>query len=173
MRHCNTIALALVVALASGCASVPRQTTADRAPLPLASEGTAQRAVANLSAASGTLASGRLLLLAEPGGVRARGTLGGMRAGAVHLLKVHERGDCRAVDARSAGQPVTLAPGAAAVGASLRADRDGRADVDLMLAGVVLGGGARNDIDSRALVLSRAEVAHGGARVACGIISVE
>jgi superoxide dismutase, Cu-Zn family len=168
-----TTALALVAALASGCASVPRQPATTRAALPLASVGTAQRAVANLAAASGTLASGRLQLLAEPGAVRVRGTLGGMHAGAAHLLQAHERGDCSAVDARSAGPAVSLAPAAAPVGASLRADRDGRAVVDLLLPGVVLGGGARNDIDGRALVLSRADVAHAGARVACGIISVE
>lgn len=168
--------LAIVLALTAGCASTSRPSAAPRSaapPAPLATTGTANLAIANLSAASGTLVSGRLFLRPAEGGVRITGTLGGLPRKSGHGLQVHERGDCSAVDARSAGAPFEpLAPGQA-VGGRILSDAKGVAEIDLLLPGVVLGGGARNDIAGRALVVLGPEPGPAPARRACGVIRVQ
>ena len=92
-------------------------------------------------------------------------------------LQVHERGDCSAVDARSAGRyydPLAGARQDGAVGTSpdrIVADPEGVATVDLLLRGAVLGGGADNDILGRALLVLGATPGAISARVACGVIT--
>ena len=76
---------------------------------------------------------------------------------------MHEKGDCSAVDASSAGghfNPAANVHGRAGSGAhhagdmdNLVADGEGVARVDIHLQGVTLGGGAANDIAGRALVV--------------------
>lgn len=170
------LVLAVLVATAlAGCASAPRATVppgpATRAQLlPIASTGTLQAAAANLAAASGTIASGRLELRAVPGGVRVSGVLGGLTRNGTHELAVHERGSCSAVDASSAGSVIDAgAPGAAT--ARFVADPTGVARVDVLLPGVVLGGAARNDAVGRALVVVGHAGGRGGVRVACGVVT--
>src|SRR5690606_26726480 len=95
-----------LAALLSSCASAPQPATV---PAPArvrqpADRGTAARAVANLASASGGLVSGRVQLEQVDGGVRATGTIGGLVRNGAHGLQVHERGDCSAVDAASAGR---------------------------------------------------------------------
>jgi len=102
---------------------------------------------------------------------------------------IHERGDCSAVDASSAGNhfnPSGAAHGRAGTGKhhlgdmdNLRADAQGRANVDIHLKGVTLGGGAATDIAGRALVVHanaddyRSQPAgNAGVRIACGVIRV-
>ena len=165
----------LAALLLAACASAPPKP----APLPpapaMATTGTAQRAIANLASASGTLVSGRVELRPAAGGVRVTGIVGGLTRNGAHGLQVHERGDCSAVDARSAGNYFDPS-GARGVGGSsdrIVADPDGVAKVDLLLRGAVLGGGAPNDIAGRALVVLGATSGASGARVACGVIAVQ
>ena len=100
-RISAALATALVLSLA-GCASQPAS-TAQPAKASATAASTAKQAVANLAAASGTLVSGRLLLQPMGGGVRITGDIGGLQPGSSHGFHIHEKGDCSAVDASSAG----------------------------------------------------------------------
>ena len=179
MRSLRPVAALAATALLAACASAPRapQPAAEALPARPASAatGTAQRAIANLAASSGTLVSGRMELRAEPGGVRVGGEIGGLTRNGAHVLQVHERGDCSAVDASSAG-PYFDASGAGPAGGHperIVADPRGVARVDLRLPGAVLGGGAGNDIAGRALVVLGSTRGATGARVACGVITAQ
>lgn len=179
-----TIALALAAALLlSACASAPRTVDAPApaqaavTPPEIARTGPVSRAVANLASASGSLVSGRMLLTAVPDGVRVRGQVGGLVRNGAHGLQVHERGDCSAVDARSAGRyydPLAGTRQDGAVGEApgrIVAGPDGVATVDLTVRGAVLGGGADNDILGRSLLVLGATPGAISARVACGVIT--
>jgi len=172
--------------LLGACASAP---TPAPAPPVVAAASTAQMAEANLAPASASIVSGRLALVPEAGGVHITGMIGGLQPLQQPAFHVHERGDCSAVDASSAGnhfnptQQPHGAPGSAGrhLGdmPNLRADARGRANVDVHLSGVTLGGGAANDIAGRALIVHaqpddyRSQPAgNAGVRIACGIIRV-
>ena len=124
---------------------------------------TAQEAVANLASASGSRVSGRLTLMPMGGGVHVRGEVGGLAPGSAHGFHIHEKGDCSAADAASAGghfNPAARPHGRAGQGAhhagdadNLVADARGVAKVDVHVGGVTLGGGAANDIAGRAVVV--------------------
>ena len=117
------------------------------------------------------------------------GLIGGLQPMQQAGFHIHERGDCSAVDASSAGNhfnPGGAAHGRAGTGKhhlgdmdNLRADAQGRANVDIHLKGVTLGGGAATDIAGRALVVHanaddyRSQPAgNAGVRIACGVIRV-
>lgn len=171
-------------ALLSACAASPSTT---RSPLPdvvpaepveFAEAGTASEAVANLASASGSLVSGRVMLRAEAGAVRVGGEVGGLVPNGAHGLQVHEKGDCSAADASSAGpffDPLEGFSQRGAVGANpgrIFADEHGVAQVDLLIPGAVLGGGSANDIAGRALLVLGATPGAFSARVACGAITI-
>lgn len=170
---------ATVLLLLAACATAPPQ----REPHPvepqrqIAQSGTAAKAIANLASASGSLVSGRMVLVEVDGGVRIRGLVGALVRNGAHGMQVHERGDCSAVDAASAGRyydPLAGALQDGAVGATpgrIVADADGVAKVDLVIPGAVLGGGADNDIVGRSLLVLGATPGAISARVACGIVT--
>ena len=184
MRHASTLAVFATLFVA-GCTSTPKP------PEPAApgAESTASMAQANLASASGSLVSGRIELMPMGNGVHLRGTIGGFQPNSVHGLHVHEKGDCSAADASSAGphfNPANSAHGRASSPThhagdmdNITAGADGTAAIDIHLAGVTLGGGAANDIADRALVVHAAAddytsqpAGNSGARVACGVIKV-
>ncbi|MGY1518879.1 superoxide dismutase family protein [Luteimonas sp. A482] len=170
--------LAAAVLLAA-CASAPPSPRGTPPPPPrqIAEAGTMASAIANLASASGTLVSGRMVMVQAADGVRVRGQVGGLVRNGAHGLQVHERGDCSAVDARSAGRyydPLAGARQDGAVGEApgrIVAGPDGVATVDLLLRGAVLGGGADNDIVGRSLLVLGATPGAISARVACGVIT--
>ena len=180
------IGSAALVAL-SACSTTPPPPP-PAPPMPTVS--TAKMAEANLSAASASIVSGRLALVPDPrGGVHITGVIGGLQPLQTAAFHVHERGDCSAVDASSAGghfNPTNQPHGRSSAGAhhlgdmdNLRADAQGRVNVDVRLPGVTLGGGAPNDIAGRALIVHanaddyRSQPAgNAGARLSCGIIRV-
>ena len=180
MRHAS---FAIVVALGvTACATKP-----PAPPAPPAPQSTAKSGQANLAAASGSLVSGRVMLAPMRDGVHLTGTLGGFQPGSVHGLHVHEKGDCSAADASSAGghfNPAGSAHGRAGTPThhagdmdNVTADGNGQVQLDIHLANVTLGGGAPNDIANRALVVHAAAddymtqpSGNSGARVACGVI---
>ena len=154
-----------------------------------AATGTAQEAVVNLAPASGSLVSGRLLLRPMTGGVHVSGEIGGLGAGDVRGFHVHEKGDCSAADASSAGghfNPGAQPHGRAGQGPhhagdsdNLVADGRGVARVNAHLSGVTLGGGAASDIAGRAVIMhaqaddyATQPTGNAGARVACGVIRI-
>ena len=167
--------------LLCACASGPRTASEPQPPPPepreIAAIGTHTNAVANLASASGSLVSGRMLLAATGDGVRVRGQVGGLVPHGAHGLQVHERGNCSAVDARSAGRyydPLAGARQDGAVGENpdrIVADADGVATVDMTVRGAVLGGGSDNDILGRSLLVLGATPGAISARVACGVIT--
>lgn len=191
MKPLSHAALALAVAATlAACASAPPQTATPSAPAPAAhNASTAKQAVANLASASGSLVSGRLTLAPMGDGVHLAGDIGGLQPGSSHGFHIHEKGDCSAVDASSAGghfNPGAQPHGRAGHGAhhagdsdNLVADANGVAHVDAHVSGVSLGGGAANDIAGRAIIVhavaddySSQPAGNAGARVACGVIRV-
>ncbi len=163
--------------LLAACASAPSPRAATTPPRHIASTGTEAKAIANLASASDSLVSGRMVLVQVEGGVRVRGLVGGLVRNGAHGLQVHERGDCSAVDARGAGRYYDPRAGAqqdGAVGTApgrIVAGPDGVAQVDLLVPGAVLGGGADNDIVGRSLLVLGATPGAISARVACAVIT--
>lgn len=172
----------------AACASTPPPAATASVPAATAhNASTAKQAIANLASASGSLVSGRLTLLPMGDGVHISGEIGGLQAGSSHGFHIHEKGDCSAVDASSAGghfNPAAKPHGRAGHGAhhagdgdNLVANAQGVARVDAHFSGVSLGGGAANDIAGRALIVHAAAddyssqpAGNAGARVACGVI---
>jgi Cu-Zn family superoxide dismutase len=181
IRSLTVLSIALGLA---ACASAPPPT-----PAPPTPQHRIQHAMANMAPASASLVSGRLLIDAIDGGVRIHGELGGLGRNGVHAIHVHERGDCSAADASTAGghfNPDGVAHGRAGMPPhhlgdmdNLHANAQGVAKVDLHLHGVTLGSGAANDILGRAIIVhanpddyTSQPTGNAGARVACGVIDI-
>ena len=186
MSSIRLILPASALLLLAACGSTPPPRTP---PPAVPAVSTASMAESNLSPASASLVSGRLALVPEAGGVHISGMIGGLQPLQQAAFHVHERGDCSAVDASSAGEhfnPTAQPHGRPDAGPhhlgdmpNLRADAKGRANVDIHLQGVTLGGGAANDIAGRALIVHARADAHrsqpagnAGVRIACGLIRV-
>ena len=182
----SLLAVSLALVLSACASSMPGPASTSTL---AATRSTAQEATANLASASGSRVSGRLALMPMGDGVHLMGEVGGLSPGSSHGFHVHEKGDCSAADATSAGghfNPAAQPHGRAGQGAhhagdadNLMANASGVAKVDVHLRGVTLGGGAANDIAGRAVVVHavaddyRSQPAgNAGARVACGVISV-
>ena len=183
----STLMLAIAAALLAGCArtGTPTATAAAAAP----AKSTASRATVNLAPASASLVSGTLTLVPMGDGVHITGEVGGLKPGDVRGFHIHEKGDCSAADASSAGghfNPGAQAHGRAGQGAhhagdtdNIVADAKGVARINAHVSGVTLGGGAANDIAGRAVIVHAAAddytsqpTGNAGARVACGVIRV-
>jgi Cu-Zn family superoxide dismutase len=181
IRSLTVLSIALGLA---ACASAPPPK-----PAPPKPQHRIQHAMANMAPASASLVSGRLLIDAIDGGVRIHGELGGLGRNGVHAIHVHERGDCSAADASTAGghfNPDGVAHGRAGMPPhhlgdmdNLHANAQGVAKVDLHLHDVTLGSGAANDILGRAIIVhanpddyTSQPTGNAGARVACGVIDI-
>ncbi len=179
------IAIVLSACAATPIASSPTATSSTPGSPP--STSTAHIATANLGGASGSLVSGKLTLVPIRDGVRVTGDIGGLAPGSSHGFHVHDKGDCSAADASSAGghfNPTGSAHGKAGTHVhhagdidNIVADPSGVVHVDTHVAGVTLGGSAGNDIVGRAIVVHAAPddyrtqpSGNSGARIACGVI---
>jgi len=177
-------ASALALAACSTTPSAPKASTPD-----IPTTSTAKQAIAVLASASASRVSGSVTLVPMGKGLHLTGEIGGLPANSTHAFHVHEKGDCSAADASSAGphfNPFNAAHGKAGSGAhhagdmnNLTADAEGVAKINVHLEGVTLGGGAVNDVSGRALIVHAAAddyasqpAGNAGARVACGIIKV-
>lgn len=176
----------LAAALAAGCATTtPSNSPATPTPEPTAP---ARSATINLAPASGSLVSGRLTAMPMRDGVHFTGEIGGLTRNATHAIHVHEKGDCTAADATSAGghfNPTAQPHGRPDAGAhhegdmpNIVADANGVARVDLHVRGLSLGGGAAGDVAGRAVVVhaqaddyASQPAGNSGARIACGVIT--
>jgi Cu-Zn family superoxide dismutase len=113
-----------------------------------------------MTPASGSLVSGKLHATPMQNGVRITGELGGLSRGSTHAIHIHEKGDCSAADATSAGghfNPAQQQHGRAGSGPHHGGDMDnivananGVAVVNVQAIGVSLGGGD-TDIGGRAV----------------------
>lgn len=156
----------------------------------LATVSTVRQAGVNLAPASGSLVSGRLTVRPTDEGVRVTGEIGGLPPGSLHAIHIHEKGDCSAADASSAGghfNPTGEPHGRVGTPThhagdmnNIMSDSSGVAQVDVRAEGVVLGGGAANDAVGRAVVVhaepddyASQPSGDAGARVACGVIRAQ
>jgi len=161
--------LAATLALA-GCASKPVPPTA----------------VATLSPASGSQANGVVRFIQEGDHVVVRARVAGLTPNREHGFHVHEKGDCSAPDATSAGAHLNPdgkphGPQAAAHHAgdlpSLKADATGVAETSFEVKGALLGTGA-GDLIGKALIVHAdpddyltQPTGNSGKRIACGVIA--
>lgn len=190
MRAALVIAAVLATA---GCsrseppaAEVPPAPADTGAPPPEAAAPPPQHQV-TLAATAGNQAGGSLELSAAGDAVRVTGTVTGLKADTEHGFHVHEKGDCSAPDASSAGEhfnPTSQPHGDpngpehhAGDMTNLRADAQGTAQVDATLSGATLGDGGANDVVGKAVVVhEKADdyktqpSGNSGARIACGVI---
>jgi Cu-Zn family superoxide dismutase len=143
--------------------------------------------VANLQPTAGNTATGTVYLSQDGADVRIRGQLAGLKPNQEHGFHVHEKGDCSAPDATSAGghlNPTAKphgSPGASEHHAgdlpALRADDKGESAFTIRVPGTVLGSGA-GDFGGKALVVHASPddytsqpAGNSGPRIACGVIS--
>lgn len=178
-----TIAAAVAALAACGGQTV-KPTPPPPAPKPVS---TLQSATVVLASASGSLVSGKLSVRPMGDGVHFTGEIGGLTPNSTHAIHIHEKGDCSAADASSAGghfnpagQPhgeVDHGPHHAGDMDNLVANAEGVARVDAHASGVTLGGGAPNDVLGRGLIVHASAddyktqpTGNAGARLACGVI---
>ncbi len=168
-------AVVLAAAAITGCSSSIAATTAAHEEITVA-----------LLPRSGSPVNGIMTLTEDAGVLHLRGTVRRLQPGSEHGFHIHEKGDCSAPDASSAGghfNPDGKAHGKVSAAVhhagdlpSLKASPLGVATIDVVLHGVTLGEGPTS-IKGRSLVV------HGGAddftsqpsgnsgpRVACGVI---
>jgi Cu-Zn family superoxide dismutase len=188
MNHVlRTITIASFVGALAACGGQTTKPTPP--PAPPKPVSTAQSATVVLASASGSLVSGKLTLRPMGDGVHLTGEIGGLTPNSVHAIHIHEKGDCSAADASSAGghfNPAGQPHGQVGHGAhhagdmdNLNSDAEGVAKVDAHASGVTLGGGAANDVAGRAVIVHAVQddyksqpAGNAGARVACGVIKV-
>ncbi len=205
------VASVFAVLMATGCkpageeaatapAETPAPDTSEHAEKPapatpappetVTSPGTPQvpEARATLAPTQGNQAAGQLTLIAEDaGGVRVIGAIQGLAPNSVHGIHIHEKGDCSAPDASSAGahfnpgdEPHGDPEGTAHHAGdmpNITADAQGNAMVSLHVPGVGLGGDGPGDAMGKAIVVhEKADdyktqpAGDSGARIACGVI---
>lgn len=168
--------------LAGACAAALVAIGAGCALMPAAGPG----AQAQLMPRSGSAVSGTVGFTQRGDKLVMTGEVRGLRPNAEHGFHVHERGDCSAPDASSAGghfNPDAKPHGRAGQGQhhagdvpNLKADANGVARVDVELSWLSLAG-ATNGVIGRSLVVHRdpddyrsQPAGNSGPRVACGLI---
>ena len=139
-----------------------------------------------LESRSGSTVTGNLTLRDSSTGLRISGEVRGLKPDSEHGFHIHEKGDCSAPDATSAGghfNPAGAPHGRMGAGAhhagdmpNIKADAQGVAKVDQTVAGVTLAAGP-NGAAGRALVVHRdpddyssQPAGNAGPRVACGVV---
>jgi Cu-Zn family superoxide dismutase len=192
------IALSVAAALLAGCgkreeAAPPAADTADTpattvTPAPADAPAPAVTAAAQLAPTQGHNAAGTLTLQAEGDALRISGTLQGLTPNGEFGFHIHEKGDCSAPDASSAGGHFNPAnaqhgnPQGATHHAgdmlNAKSDAQGVAQVDAVATGVSLTAGQPNDARGKAIVLhekaddyATQPSGNSGARIACGVIN--
>ena len=170
------LALALTAAVAlAACTSTPHDPLAKLA-----------QASVQLQPTQGSQVQGQVVFATQrDGSVRVQGTVQGLAPNSEHGFHIHEKGDCSAPDATSAGGHFN--PGASAHGrmgsghsgdlSSLRADASGTARFDYSTRSITVGQGATNIIGRGVIVHKDADdyttqpTGNAGARLACGVIA--
>jgi Cu-Zn family superoxide dismutase len=145
-------------------------------------------AAVQLAPTQGNTATGMLSVTAEGDGVSLTGTLQGLKPDAEFGFHIHEKGDCSAPDASSAGEhfnPASAQHGNPSGDAhhagdmlNVKSEPDGSAKVDVQASGVTLHSGLPTDALGKAVVLhekaddyATQPSGNSGARIACGVIT--
>ncbi|HEV7632925.1 MAG TPA: superoxide dismutase family protein [Steroidobacteraceae bacterium] len=181
----------VVAAVLVGCGRVPGTNTQRLAANSAQVGAAAQPAVTALVALAPTRdskTSGTLTLVSEQGVVSINGQVGGLEPGSKHGFHVHEKGNCSARDASSAGgvfTPETVATkddsrlDAHQLGEvmNIEADDKGTAQVRIRLVGVSLKDGGPGDLKGKSIIVhaqpddpAAQPASDSGDRSACGVI---
>ena len=172
------VTVSILAGLFSACSSV------DTAPVQTAGKPPPPQASALLAPTQGNTVQGNVIFRQEErGGIRVIAEVSGLTPG-LHGFHVHEKGDCSAPDASSAGghfNPHQTPHGKVGEGVhhagdlpSLEADAAGNAKLNVVLDSIVLDGG--HGIVGRGLIVHAnpddysQPVGNAGARVACAVI---
>lgn len=171
MKHLSHLLAFAAAAALAGCASTPAGPTA----------------TATLAPTAGNTTSGQVRFIQHGAQVLVRGEVRGLRPNSEHGFHVHEKGDCSAPDATSAGghfNPVGQAHGRHGMGGhhagdllSLKADASGTARFSFESNSISVGSGAA-DVVGRGLIVHRdpddyttQPTGNAGARLACAVIT--
>jgi Cu-Zn family superoxide dismutase len=161
---------------------------ASTVPAPAETPPPPANAVAQLAPTQGHTASGNLTLAAEGDSVRLTGSLQGLPPNGEFGFHIHEKGDCSAADASSAGEhfnPANAQHGNprgemhhAGDMLNTKSDAQGSAQVDAVASRVSLDPGQPNSVRGKAIVLhenaddyATQPAGNAGARIACGVIN--
>lgn len=176
---------AIVAALAALAGCTHRTDEGPETPPPGGPQG-AGAAVATLESKSGSTAVGTATFTAEGDEVELKIDIAGATPGE-HAVHIHEKGDCGAPDAMSAGEhwnPTNVAHGKwgeppyhlGDIG-NMKVGEDGRGSISLKTDQWTLGTGAMDDVVGHSIVVHaqpddfKTQPAGGaGARIACGVI---
>lgn len=160
-------------------------------PAELASPGQApEGAAAQMAPTEGNTAAGSLALTAEADAVRVSGSIQGLEPNSEFGFHIHEKGDCSAPDATSAGghfNPEKVDHGNPEgpthhVGdmSNIKSDEQGVAQVDTRASGATLHSGEPTDVLGKAIVVhedpddyTSQPSGNSGSRIACGVITVQ
>jgi superoxide dismutase, Cu-Zn family len=161
--------LALATAVLAGCAT------------PVAPGATAP-----IEARSGSKVGGTIRFAQAPGGVRVTAKISGLTPNQEHGFHVHEKGDCSAPDAMSAGghfNPTAQphgpqgAPHHGGDMPALKADTTGNVDMTFVMEGVTLGSGP-TDLRGKSVIIhaqpddyTTQPTGNSGGRIGCGVIA--
>lgn len=147
-------------------------------------------AAAQVAPTQGNDASGSIAVSAEGDGVRLTGAIQGLKPNSEFGFHIHEKGDCSAPDASSAGahfNPTNAAHGNpegdthhAGDMVNIKSDAQGVAQVDTVARGATLHSGQPTDVLGKAVVVHEnpddyktQPSGNSGARIACGVITVQ
>ena len=146
---------------------------------------TGARAMAPLQARSGSQVGGAVWFSEQAGGVRVVARVTGLKPNQEHGFHVHEKGDCSAPDATSAGghfNPGGQPHGPQAMAhhggdmPSLKADASGNAEATFTIEGVTLSGAVDGVVGKAVVVHAQPDdyktqpTGNSGGRIACGVI---
>ena len=180
----------LPLALLAACNRAPEPTNTPPAAAPTAAPAMPPKAHAVLTGASGKTVTGDINLAPTGDGVMLTGTVDGLAPNSEHGFHVHEKGDCSAVDASSAGghfNPDNTKHGNPTSGEhhlgdmpNIVSDAMGHAEVSATILGATLGDGGAHDLMGKAIIVhdkpddyTSQPSGNAGARVACGVIMAE
>jgi len=183
------IALAFAALISLGCGS-NREASTDVAAAPgEPAKAAATEALVTLESKSGSEVGGEISVVPMGDGIHLTGTVRGLPGAGEFGFHIHEKGDCSAADASSAGghfNPDGTAHGKRAGGPHHAGDIDnlvseaGVAKVDRHLSGLSLGDGGAHDVRGRALVVhakpddyTSQPSGDAGDRIACGVIELK
>lgn len=144
-------------------------------------------ASATLASASGSKAAGQLTFTASGQDVTVAGELTGLAPSSEHGFHIHEKGDCSAPDAASAGAHFNpdMAPHGGPSDTprhlgdipNIQSDATGKAVVNATIAGASLRNGGPNDLVGKAVIAHAKRddyktqpAGDSGDRIACGVI---
>lgn len=180
------LAIGAAAAAIAGCGMMGEQRSGETASA-AAPAGGGAKAAAPLVAKSGTNTGGRVTFEQQSGGTLVTVSVTGLAPGSVHGFHVHEKGDCSAPDAMSAGghfNPTAKPHGQMAMGDhhagdmnNLTADANGNVRVQFVMKDVTVAPGASSVI-GRAVVVHKdpddyrtQPTGNSGGRIACGVVA--